>query len=127
MDWPKRCGEQTAMRALRSLTDMKPQAQRRMEDLEHGRVEADVEATVNVLFKRWPTLCGFSVRAAHIELPPERASALFVTDVIDYPWSGPQPPANLYYAIVAALAELTDACPEAGELLRERSFARVFH
>jgi len=109
---------------------MKPQARRRIEDLEHGRLEADLEATVNVLFQRCPTLCGFSVRAAHLagdELPPERASALFVTDIIDYPWSGPQPPANLYYAIVAALAELTDACPEAGELLRERSFARVFH
>ena len=101
-----------------------------MEDLEHGRFEADLEATVSMLFQRWPTLCGFSVRAVHLtedELQPQRASALFVTDVIDYPWSGPQPPAHLCYAIVAALAELTDACPETGELLRERSFARVLH
>lgn len=109
---------------------MKPQAHRRSEDLEHGRLEADLGATVSALFRRCPTLCGFSVRAARLagdELPPHRSSALCVTDVIDYPWSGLQPPADLYYAIVAALAELTDACPEAGELLRERSFARVFH
>jgi hypothetical protein len=27
----------------------------------------------------------------------------------------------------SALGELIDECPEAGELLRERTFARVFH
>jgi hypothetical protein len=29
--------------------------------------------------------------------------------------------------IVAALVQLLDECPEACELLRERTFARVFH
>jgi hypothetical protein len=54
-------------------------------------------------------------------------SELFVTEVSVYPLSGPAAPGELCGEIVAALVELLDECPEACELLRERTFARVFH
>lgn len=53
----------------------------------------------------------------------QHVSELFVTEVSLYPLSGPAAPGE----IVAALVELLDECPEARELLRERTFARVFH
>jgi hypothetical protein len=40
---------------------------------------------------------------------------------------GPEAPGELCHEIMATLDELIDECPEAGELLRERTFARVFH
>ncbi len=107
---------------------MKPQ-EHRIEDLQRRRFEADLETTIAALFRRCPTLCGFSVRSAHVVedgLPLQHATALFVTDVSDYPWSGLLAPAELHHEIVMALAELADTSPGACELLRERSFARVF-
>lgn len=57
----------------------------------------------------------------------QHVSELFVTEVSLYPLSGPAAPGELCGEIVAALVELLDECPEARELLRERTFARVFH
>ena len=93
--------------------------------------EADLEATVDALFRRCPTLCGFSVRDAS-DLPRNRstlqhASELFVTEVSVYPMRDLYPPAELSLEIVATLAELLDECPEAGALLRDRTFARMLH
>jgi hypothetical protein len=103
----------------------------RLEELQQRRFEADLEATINALFRRCPTLCGFSVRDA-AELSRERlalrpASELFVTEVSVYPMRDLNAPAELCHEIVGTLAELIDESPEAGELLRERTFARVFH
>ena len=78
-----------------------------------------IEASINALFRRCPTLCGFTVR--------DEASQLFVTGVSVYPCSGLAAPGELWSEIMATLAELVDECPEAGELLRERTFARAFH
>lgn len=102
-----------------------------IEDLQHNRVEADLGASVKALFRRCPTLCGFSVRGA---ASPSRdgftlqhGSELFVTEVSVYPLSGLQAPGEICHEIVAALVALVDECPDARELLRERTFARVFH
>jgi hypothetical protein len=76
-----------------------------------------LEARVNALFRRCPALCGFAV---------EHETELFVSEVTIHP-SGAAPHRELRGVIMAALAALIDEHPEAGELLRERTFARVFH
>jgi hypothetical protein len=91
----------------------------RSEHTRRDRFEADLAARVNALFRRWPTLCGFSIGKA--------VSELFVTEVSVYPLSGLRAPDELCLEIATALAELIDERPEAGELLDERTFARVFH
>jgi hypothetical protein len=83
--------------------------------VQHDRFETDLAARVHALFRRWPTLCGFAVHE------------LFVTDVSVYPLSGLRAPEELCLEIVAALMEFIEERPEACELLRERTFARVFH
>jgi hypothetical protein len=104
---------------------------RRFEELQHRRLEADLDATLDALFRRCPTLCGFSVRDA-ADLPRDRLalqqrSELFITEVSVYPMRDLAPPAELCHEIVATLVELMDECPGAGALLRERTFARAFH
>ena len=79
--------------------------------------EQRLEASVNALFRRCPALCGFAV---------EHQTELFVSEVTTHP-SGAAPHRELRGVIVAALAALIEECPEAGELLRERTFARAFH
>ncbi len=103
----------------------------RTEELQQRRFEADLAATINSLFRRCPTLCGFSVRET-LDLSRDRhaarrVSALCVSEVSVYPMRDLHPPAELCHEIVAALAALIDESPEAGALLRERTFARVFH
>lgn len=102
-----------------------------MEELQQRRFEADLEATINALFRRCPTLCGFSVHeAAHLprhRLSLQHVSELFITEVSVYPMRDLTAHAELCNEIVAALVNLLDECPEAGELLRARTFARVFH
>jgi hypothetical protein len=87
----------------------------RSENRRRNLFEADVAARIGTLFRRWPTLCGFSIHQ------------FCVTEVSVYPFSGLHAPDDLCLEITAALAELIDESPEAGELLRERSFARTFH
>lgn len=103
----------------------------RIEDVQHSRFEADLEARINALFCRCPTLCGFSVRGAANRsrdgLAPEHVSELFVTDVSVYPWTGLEASGALCKEIVAVLLELIDECSVASELLCERTFARVLH
>ena len=102
-----------------------------MEERQQRRFEADLEATVGALFRRWPALCGFSVREA-LALSPDphavgRVSELYVTEVSVYPQRDLDPPRALCNEIVSALVTLLDECPEVCELLSERTFARVFH
>lgn len=103
----------------------------RIEELQHSPFEADLGASINALFRRWPALCGFAVRdAANLSrdrLALDHVSELCVTEVSVYPLSGLEAPRELCYEIVAALIELIGERPEACELLRERTFARVFH
>jgi hypothetical protein len=103
----------------------------RVQERRYRMFEADLEATVDALFRRCPTLCGFSVRDA-ADLPRyrstlERGNELFVTEVSVFPMRDMHVPAELSLEIVATLAELLDECPEAGALLRDRTFARIVH
>ena len=91
----------------------------------HGKVQAQgdgmnaqLEARVSALFRRRPALCGFTV---------QHTDKLFVSEVTVNPTAGRHGPAQLAVEIVATLGELIDECPEACELLRERTFARAFH
>jgi hypothetical protein len=73
---------------------------------------------MGALFRRWPALCGFTV---------QQSSGFFIGDVtLDAPgnWA---PSCALMDDIAAALTELIDECPDAGELLCQRTFARAFH
>jgi hypothetical protein len=84
-----------------------------------ARFEANLAARVRSLFRRHPALCGFSVG--------EGPSVPLLTQVSVYPASGPAAPPEVCFEVLATLAELVDDCPEAGELLRGRTFARVLH
>jgi hypothetical protein len=96
---------------------MKTQVHRKNE-VRQLRFVADLEATIAGLFLRCPTLCGFTVRGT---------GRLVVTEVSVYPLHHPDAPPELCHEIVEALAGLIDEIPEAGEWLRERTFARVLH
>jgi hypothetical protein len=79
-------------------------------------IHEDIHDVMQMLFQRYPALCGFSVQhdlsfshiACHPKVEGEEAQEL-VED------------------ISAALNELVDQRPEAAELLRGRTLARVFH
>jgi hypothetical protein len=79
--------------------------------------QARLEASINALFRRCPPLCGFTV---------EYQSALLVGEVTIHP-AHAAPHRALRGEIVAVLAALLEELPEAGELLRGRTFARTFH
>ncbi len=89
---------------------------------EHPRFEEFLEAATATIFRRCPTLCGFAVRSS-----ANHSDGLFITEVSIYPQRDFETPAEIRYEIVAALITLIDECPEATELLRERTFARVLH
>ena len=91
----------------------------RLQEQQHSRLAADLEATTNAIFRRCPTLCGFAVRG--------EPDALFVTEVSVFPLSGLDAPEEIRGEIVGTLLALIDEFPEASALLRGRSFARVFH
>lgn len=90
----------------------------RAQERRHSRLAADLEAATGTIFRRCPTLCGFAVRG--------ESSNLYVTEVSVFPLSGLEPPDDVRGEIVSALLALLDECPEAGALMRERSFARSF-
>ncbi len=98
---------------------MKPQ-QRQIEDVQHSLLEADLEASIRMLFRRRPALCGFSIFTA----PNGR---LRLAEVSVYPWSGLEASGELCGEIVGTLLELIDECPGTLALLDARTFARVFH
>jgi hypothetical protein len=103
----------------------------RTDDQPYNHLQADLEAGVGALFRRCPTLCGFSVRDA-ASLGRDgfgfaHVSELFVTEVSVFPLSGLEAPLEISREIARMLVKLIDECPEARELLRERTFARAFH
>jgi hypothetical protein len=79
--------------------------------------EHPIDACMRTLFRRCPALCGFTV---------DDSSALFVGEITTQPY-GVTPHRELCRMIAAQLSALIDECPEARELLRDRTFARVFH
>jgi hypothetical protein len=81
------------------------------------------------LFEREPALCGFSVRTSD-QVPDscprqEDDDPLFVGDVGISPAVNEAQYAAIFEKVVAALAELLAEEPQAAELVRGRTFARV--
>jgi len=101
----------------------------RIEERQYRLFNADLEDSISALFRRCPTLCGFSVRDAaaltHNGVSLRNMAELYVTEVSVYPMRDLDAPAELGQEIVATLAELLDECPEACALLRDRTFARI--
>jgi hypothetical protein len=87
---------------------------------------------IESLFMRYPALYGFSVRGLD-ELPDncprggEDGCELFVGDIGISPAVTREQFGEIFREIVIALAEVLDEEPEAGEILRGRTFARVLH
>ena len=76
----------------------------------------EVQDLVNMVFQRYPTLCGFSVR-----------EDMSFSNLACYPALGGDEAELLCEELSAALAELLDERPEIAELLRGRTLARTFH
>jgi hypothetical protein len=86
-------------------------------------------AVVDSLFRRWPTLVGFSVqeaRTASSDRPVGRLDReLVLADLETSPW--PELTQELCSEIAAALLDLIDDEPATRELLQGRTFARTLH
>jgi hypothetical protein len=78
-----------------------------------------IEQRLELLFSRCPELSGFSVRGD--------ADELFVSDVGIAPRLSAEQYGEIYQDIAVTLSELLEERPEAGELLRGRTFARTLH
>lgn len=83
------------------------------------QIVSQLEQQLQLLFSRCPELSGFSVRGD--------ADDLFVSDVGIAPRLSAEQYGEIYQDIAATLAELVEERPEAGELLRGRTFARTLH
>jgi hypothetical protein len=80
--------------------------------------EADLEAGIGALFRRHPSLCGFTV---------QDVSELYLSELSVYPSHGLEARDYLQRDILKTLAQLVDESPETRGLLRERTFARIVH
>ena len=80
-----------------------------------------IATVVESLFRRWPSLVGFSVQEAPAPLERE----LVLADVETSPW--PADTQELCGEIAVALRKLIDDEPAARELLHGRTFARTLH
>lgn len=78
-----------------------------------------LEERLQSLFARFPELSGFAVRGD--------AEELIVSDVGISPRPSAEQYGEIFQDIAATLSELLDEQPEAGELLRGRTFARTLH
>jgi hypothetical protein len=80
-------------------------------------VETEIHDVVDALFRRLPSLVGFSVQEAQREL--------VLADVATDPWSAQSQ--ELWGEIAATILELMDEEPAARELMAGRTFARTLH
>lgn len=98
---------------------------------EFNRLESDLAARLDKLFRRCPALHGFSVQPGS-SVSRERIvlglqDDLYLADVVWHrPLNGEQADA-LVDEISQALFDLVDERPEATALLRGRTFARTLH
>lgn len=76
----------------------------------------EVNDVMSTLFQRYPALCGFSVK-----------EDLSFSNVACHPALVGDEAQILCEEISAALSELVEERPEAAELLRGRTLARIFH
>lgn len=95
------------------------------------RVKRPVPAPIELLFARYPALCGFSVRGL-ADVPDNctrsgDGSELFVSDVGVSPSLSSEEFGEIFEDIALTLSDLLAEQPGAGELLRGRTFARILH
>lgn len=93
-------------------------------------MKTPLPAPIESLFIRHPALSGFSVRSLD-ELPDNCPRAegdeLFVGDIGITSALSPEQYGEMFEEIVVALAEVLSEEPEAEDILRGRTFARVLH
>lgn len=101
---------------------------------DHKRVLADVEAKIDALFVRCPTLCGFSIqdRKQVAERQPARDADgaipdadLYVTEIGLFPKLDAEQYADVFDEITVTLSNLVNEQPNAYDVLRGRTFARA--
>jgi hypothetical protein len=95
-------------------------------------MKTSLPSEIEFLFMRCPALWGFSVRGLdelpdNCPRPGENDSELFVGDVSIAPALSREQYGEIFEEIVTTLAEMLAEEPEAKELLRGRTFARVLH
>jgi len=90
--------------------------QTRLSEERRQRSAAVLEKHLADLFRRLPTLTGFTLR-----------QDLEVSDVAVHAWPGYVAGEELYKDLMVALTDLAEERPDAIELLRGRTFARAFH
>ena len=78
--------------------------------------EAIVAQHVHQLFQRLPMLSGFWLR-------PD----LKVAELSVFTWPGYTAGRDLYEEVMQSLVDLAEELPEAGQLMRGRTFARAVH
>ena len=83
------------------------------------KIQHQVVERLESLFARCPELSGFSVRG--------EAEELFVSDVGIAPRLSAEQYGEIFQDIATTLSDLLEERPEAGELLRGRTFARTLH
>lgn len=93
------------------------------------RVVADVQARIDALFVRCPTLCGFAVQD-RASLPEQLTEAqipdadLYVTEIGIFPKLSTDQYADVFDEITITLSNLVSEQPNAFDVLRGRTFAR---
>lgn len=87
-----------------------------------ARAEADLRGIIDDLFRRWPALLGFSVRAPAGQT---QSQEIYLADLETRAWTAE--PQEIVGDVALALIELVDEEPAALELMRDRTFARTLH
>ena len=93
------------------------------------RVVADVQARIDALFVRCPTLCGFAVQD-RASLPEQLTESqiqdadLYVTEIGIFPKLSTDQYADVFDEITITLSNLVSEQPNAYDVLRGRTFAR---
>jgi hypothetical protein len=96
---------------------------------DHKRVAADVQARIDALFVRCPTLCGFAVQD-RASLPEQLTESqipdadLYVTEIGIFPKLSTDQYADVFDEITITLSNLVSEQPNAYDVLRGRTFAR---
>lgn len=95
-----------------------------------GTLEAEVAARIQALFRRCPTLWGFSVQNSlpkDVDQSPIPDADLFVTEIDTFPRLDNEQHGEIYDEIALALSALVYEQPHACDYLRGRTFARAIH
>jgi len=83
------------------------------------KFHVELEATLDALFRRYPELHGFTVQ--------DLEGRLVLAEVGVDSWFGEGASERVRGDVAQALLEFIEERPEALELLRDRTFARVLH